>query len=135
MRKGMNTLLVAWAFLSVSIQAQAPEGDYLTVDIPALEGDSTTIQVTARNPDERKRMGTIAVTIDGGGPVISENTRIYDLFPPGGAGNDQKPIARPASFFRKDGAPTAFRFAVPSDNRGACFSGTISRPRAIFGRP
>lgn len=86
MRKGMNTLLVAWAFLSVSIQAQALEGDYLAVSIPAPVGDSTTIQVTARNPDERKRMGTIAVTIDGGGPVIPENTRIYDLFPPGGAG-------------------------------------------------
>ncbi len=90
MSDGMNKLmtllaLFAWAIPGALFQARAEEGAYLTVNIPPLTGERTTIQITARNPDAKDRMGTIAVTIDGGGPVVPLNPDAYDLFPPDGS--------------------------------------------------
>ncbi|HOC69530.1 MAG TPA: trypsin-like peptidase domain-containing protein [Candidatus Hydrogenedentes bacterium] len=90
MSVGMNKLmtllaLFAWAIPGALFEARAEEGEYLTVNIPPLTGERTTIQITARNPDAKDRMGTIAVTIDGGGPVVPLNPNAYDVFPPDGS--------------------------------------------------
>ena len=90
MSDGMNKLmtmlvLFAWVIPGVSTQIRAEEGDYLTVSIPSLVRDRTMIKITARNPDAKERMGTIAVTIDGGGPVVSLNPNAYNVYPPDGS--------------------------------------------------
>ncbi len=63
------------------------EDEKLKVTIPtsASVGESPSIiKVTAQNPANEERTGTIAFSIDGGKPIVQENTSAYDLFEVGG---------------------------------------------------
>lgn len=83
----MAALIVLACLVSgFSTAMQTDADEYITVSIPPMTGDGTIIEIKAKNPADRTCMGTIAVTIDGGGPEIPQDPKAYHLFPPDGSG-------------------------------------------------
>ena len=84
--QGTYLLLLACLAATFPRIALGFDDEHLKVEILETDGDSIAIKIKARNPSKQTRMGTIAVTIDGGGPLVRENPKAYDLFTPGGPG-------------------------------------------------
>jgi len=79
-------LLLAWLVAALPGFSYAFDGECLNVQISDTNADSINLEIKATNPSRQSCMGTIAVTIDGGDPVVRKNPDVYDLFPPGGPG-------------------------------------------------
>ncbi|MFA7691860.1 MAG: trypsin-like serine protease [Candidatus Hydrogenedentes bacterium] len=79
------TVLGLWSglFLGGQIAAHATADGDFAVFIDPVVNNRTTVEIRASNPNEKQRMGTIAVTIKGS-VIVPENPSLYDVLPPGG---------------------------------------------------
>jgi len=90
----IGLLLLVIVLASVTY-AQELNGDLSVILPQSVKANSETavIQIRVNNPSAEEYMGTIAVTIDGGGPMVPENKSVYDVFLPGGDGKLARFIA------------------------------------------